>query len=126
MATQVKELDNKAQSGSVAKAVSSIDTAVGASFIACGLGSTIFGLAIIGTEISADFKTLLTLDAGVGALSGKALVGVVAFFLSWIILHFGMRGRNIPLMTSFIIGVVLVLLGVVFTYPPFFLMFAPE
>lgn len=125
MVTQAKELDNKAQSSSAPKAVTDVDTAVGASFIACGIGSTVFGLGIIGTEINAAFKTALTLNAGVGALSGKALLGVVAFLLSWIILHFAMRGKNVPLMTSFIVGVVLTLLGVLFSYPPFFLMFAP-
>jgi hypothetical protein len=126
MVTQAKELDNRAQSSSAPQAVTEVDTAVGASFMACGIGSTVFGLAVIGCEISADFKTLLTLNTGVGALSGKSLVGVVAFFLSWIILHFVLRGKNVPLMTSFIVGIVLTLLGVLFTYPPFFLMFAAE
>jgi hypothetical protein len=125
MATQAKELD-KAQSEATPKVVSTVDTAVGASFIACGLGSTIFGLAVIGAEMSEAFKTAITLNSGVGALSGKAAIGVAAFFLSWLALHFGMRGRNVPIMTSFIIGVVLTLLGVLFTYPPFFLMFAAE
>jgi hypothetical protein len=124
MVTQAKELDNKAQ---VAESgvVTEVDTAVGASFIACGIGSTIFGLGVIGAEVSVDFKNMLNLTNPVGPLSGKALLGVVAFLLSWAILHYVMKGKQVPLMTSFIIGTALTLLGVLFTYPPFFLLFAP-
>jgi hypothetical protein len=124
MVTQAKEFDSKAQSAS--QAVSEVDTSVGASFIACGIGSTVFGLAVIGAEMSTSFKNAIVLNSGVGPLSGKAAIGVVAFVLSWILLHFGMRGKNVPLKTSFIIGVALTLLGVLFTYPPFFLLFAPS
>jgi hypothetical protein len=125
MVTQAKELDNKAQAATDSNAVTDVDTAVGASFMACGIGSTFFGLAVIGAEMNEAFKNAINLNAGVGPLSGKAAIGVTAFILSWIILHFVMRGKNIPLKTSFIVGIVLTLLGVLFTYPPFFLLFAP-
>jgi hypothetical protein len=124
MVTQAKEFDSKAQPA--AQAVSEVDTSVGASFIACGIGSTVFGLGVIGAEMSTSFKNAIVLNSGVGPLSGKALIGVVAFVLSWILLHFGMRGKYVPLKTSFIIGVALTLLGVLFTFPPFFLLFAPS
>jgi hypothetical protein len=126
MSTQVKEFDSKVSSKAQPGIVSAVDAAVGASFIAAGVGSTTFGLAIIGSEMSEGFKTAITLTAGAGPLSGKAAIGVVAFFLSWVILHYAMKGKHVKLVHSFTIGIVLIFLGVLFTYPPFFLLFAPE
>ena len=125
MSTQVKEFDSKAKPEAQTGTVSAVDSAVGASFIAAGIGSTFFGLAVIGAEMSTGFKTAITLVQPVGPLSGKAAIGVVAFFLSWVILHYALKGRNVKLVHSFTIGIVLILLGVLFTYPPFFLLFAP-
>lgn len=125
MSTQAREFDNKAKSEVQAGTVSEVDIAVGASFIAAGIGSTFFGLAVIGAEANAGFKTAITLVQSVGPLSGKVAIGVVAFFLSWVILHFALKSRNVKLVYSFTIGVVLILLGVLFTFPPFFLLFAP-
>jgi hypothetical protein len=126
MSTQVKAFDSQAQSKAQTEAVSTVDEAVGASFIAAGIGSTFFGLGVIGAEMSQGFKTAITLTPGVGPLSGKAAIGVVAFFLSWVILHYALKGKHVKLVHSFTIGIVLIFLGVLFTYPPFFLLFAPE
>ncbi|MDQ7036183.1 MAG: hypothetical protein Q9P01_15510 [Anaerolineae bacterium] len=80
MATQVKEYDNEAQAVTENK-VSEVEAAVGASFIASGIGSATLGIALIGTEVSSGIKEFLTFNSSVGALSGKTTVAVIAFSL---------------------------------------------
>jgi hypothetical protein len=123
MATQTKEYTTDAKAMPEIKSVSEVEAAVGASFIAGGIGSATLGIALIGTEISSGFKEFLTFNSGVGALSGKSTVAVIAFFLSWIILHNVMRDKNIKLVTSFWIGIALTVVGLILTYPPVFLSF---
>lgn len=125
MATQSKEFDSKAGALPETQAVSETDVAIGASFIAAGIGSTTLGLMVVGAEASEGFKTFLTFHAGAGPLSGKTTIAVIAFFLSWGILHYVLKGKQIPLVTSFWIGIALTAVGLILTYPPVFLSFAP-
>src|SRR5688572_362647 len=103
MATQAQAQDKTASRPGEKVEVSVIDREVGAAFIASGIGSLALGLAIILTEIPANagLKTALTLNSGVGALSGKTAVSVVAFVLSWVILHFVFKNRAVSLTVSF-------------------------
>jgi hypothetical protein len=103
--------------------VITMDSAVSAAFIASGIGSVVLGLTIIGAETNAALKTFLTFNAGVGPLSGKTTVTVIAFVLSWVILHFIFRSRPIKLATGFTISVILVIVGLLLTFPPVFLSF---
>jgi hypothetical protein len=127
MATQTKKFDNVGE-GSVPaaeKAVSSVDSAVGAAIIAGGIGSTVLGIFVVGAEASAGIKSFLNWYNPVGPLSGKTGLAVIAFIVSWIGLHFYMRERSIKLMTSFSIGLGLIVLGLLLTFPPIFTLFAP-
>ncbi len=103
--------------------ISTADRAVGAAMIASGIGSLVLGLAIILSEASAGFKTFVTWNAGVGALSGKSGLSVIAFVVSWVALHYVFKTKPLSLMTSFIITLVLVALGILLTFPPVFLSF---
>jgi hypothetical protein len=103
--------------------VITMESAVSAAFIASGIGSVVLGLAIIGAEANEGIKTFLTFNAGVGALSGKTTIMVIAFVLSWVILHFIFRARPIKLATGFIISVILMVVGLLLTFPPVFLSF---
>jgi hypothetical protein len=100
-----------------------MESALSASFIASGIGSVILGLTIIGAETNAGIKTFLTLNAGVGPLGGKVILTVIGFFVSWGILHFVFRNRPTKLSTGFTIGVILVIVGLLLTFPPVFLAF---
>jgi len=106
--------------------VTVMDKEVGAAFIASGIGSVALGLMIILTEMKAGagLKTALTWSPGVGALSGKTGVAVIAFVISWVALHFAFKNRGVSLMTAFVITLVLVGLGVLMSFPPFFDLFA--
>jgi hypothetical protein len=106
--------------------ISAAERAVGAAFIASGIGSTALGLAIVLTElkVGAGLKAALTWVGPVGPLSGKTGVAVLAFAISWVALHFAFKKRAISLTTSFIIAVILIVLGLVLSFPPVFDLFA--
>lgn len=99
------------------------DQAMGAAMIAAGVGSLALGLAIIGAEASAPIKAALTWSKGVGPLSGKVGVSMIAYVVSWLLLHNAMKGSNISLQRSFVVMLVLVILGVLLTFPPVFMAF---
>ncbi len=61
----------------------------------------------------------------VGPLTGKALTGVIAFFVSWIVLHLVFRGKNVNFARATTVALILLGLGLLFTFPPFFEIFAP-
>jgi hypothetical protein len=106
--------------------ISAAERAVGAAFIASGIGSTVLGLVIVLTELKAGagLKAALTWVGPVGPLSGKTGVAVIAFVLSWVALHFAFKKWAISLTTAFIIAVVLIVLGLVLSFPPVFDLFA--
>jgi hypothetical protein len=77
-------------------------------------------------EISADISNFLKWDAnfglgkGVGPLSGKAGMAILAFFVSWVILHLVFRGKEVRWSGAFAAAIILVALGFLLTFPPVF------
>lgn len=63
---------------------------------------------------------------GVGPLSGKTILAAVAYLGSFLILGLWWRGRGFALRTILIVAGILVLLGLVFTFPPIFQLFTNE
>jgi len=103
--------------------ISKADRAMGAAMVASGIGSLVLGIAIVLSEASPGFKTFVSWISGVGPLSGKTGLSVIAFVASWVALHYFFQRRPIALMTSFIITVVLVALGLLLSFPPVFISF---
>jgi hypothetical protein len=126
MATQAQVQDKAVKQSAETVEVSVVEREVGAAFIASGIGSIALGLVIVLTEMpaGAGLKAALTLNSGVGPLSGKTTVSVVAFVLSWVLLHFVFKSKPLTLTVSFVITAVLVILGVLLSYPPVFELFA--
>lgn len=112
---------------------------VAAAFLAAGVGSLVIGIGVILNEASATIKSAIGIDfnaflqfdknfglgAGVGPLSGKVGLAVIAFVVSWIVFHLWLRGREVHFRTFFIASLVLVGLGFALTFPPIFVLFAP-
>lgn len=98
---------------------------VAASLLAGGIGSAVLGLVTTLSEASAAFGTALNWIKPVGPLSGKVIVTVVAFFVSWLLLHFSMRGRNVNFSRIATIAFILLAVGLLLTFPPVFDLFAP-
>lgn len=127
MATRTVTQDTPASKTAVQEVGSSVlDRAVGAAFIASGVGAFVLGLVIALTEMpsQAAFKTSLAWNSGVGPLSGKTGLAVIAFVISWVGLHFFFKNRPIPLTRSFAIAIVLLVLGLLLSFPPVFELFA--
>jgi hypothetical protein len=100
--------------------ISKVDAEVGASIIASGIGAVTLGVAIVLVEVSLSIKEKLVWVDGVGPLSGKTGVAVIAFLLSWVILHFVMKSKPIDLMKSVTIGGALLFVSLLLTFPPVF------
>lgn len=99
---------------------------VAAALIAGGIGSAVLGLMTVINEASPSISAALNWSNPVGPLSGKVGVGVIAFFLSWLILHFSMRGKDVNFSRASTIAFVLLAIGLLLTFPPVFELFAAE
>jgi hypothetical protein len=99
---------------------------VAAAFVAAGVGSFVLGLFVVLNEVSTDVSNFLKFDAnygigsGVGPLSGKAFLGVLAFFVSWGVLHVALRGKEIAFGRALAAALILTGLGFALTFPPIF------
>lgn len=90
---------------------------------AMGVGVVAYGMFVLLSEFSASFKTFLTLNEGVGPLSGKTIFGVLVWLVTWAVLHLTLRKTALDLWRAFRISLVMVGISVLFTFPTFFLLF---
>jgi hypothetical protein len=100
--------------------------AISAAVLAAGVGATVLGLVTALAETSAIVKNGLQWSAAVGPLSGKTIVAVLAWLLSWAVLHAVLRNRPTETGRALTIALVLIGLGVLGTFPPFYQLFAAE
>ncbi len=102
---------------------------VAAAFLAAGLASLTLGLMVVLAEASVDIKNALDfsknygLGSGVGPLSGKVAVATIVYVVTWVAMHFAVRGRELPWTRVFLATLLLVGLGFLLTFPPIFLLF---
>ena len=103
---------------------------VAAVYVAAGIASLVLGLFVVLNEFSSDINNFLRFDAnfglgsGVGPLSGKVILAIIAFVASWAALFYLWRGKEIDFRRVLIASLVLVALGFLLTFPPVFLAFA--
>ena len=97
--------------------------AAAAAFIASGIGVFVLGLMTTGAEVSSGLKNILNWWNPAGPLSGKTGVAILAWIISWLVLNHLWRGEDKALRSAFTITMVLVGLGVLLTFPPFFTAF---
>jgi hypothetical protein len=99
---------------------------ISAAIIAAGIGALALGVLTTLAEASEIFSGWLTLNAGVGALSGKTIFAVGIWLISWGVLHAAMRSTAYETRRAFTIAIVLIVLGLIGTFPLFFQLFASE
>jgi len=98
-----------------------------AAILAAGFGIFVLGLLTTLAEVSASLKGFLEDfqgSVGVGALAGKTILAMAAWLVAWAALAFAWRGRSMKVRGVFLAAVVLVILGIIGTFPPFFQAFA--
>jgi hypothetical protein len=97
---------------------------VAAAFLAAGFGILVLGLMTTIAGANASFADKLKWSQSVGPLSGKTIVAVGAWILSWIVLHIALRKRDPAPGPVFTATGILVALGFLGTFPTFFDKFA--
>jgi hypothetical protein len=88
--------------------------------LAAGLGSFTLGLLSVLTAASSSVSTALTLSDGVGDLSGVTTAALLVYAGAWGLLAIRWRRADPPLMRIAAASAVLVALGLLGTFPPFF------
>jgi hypothetical protein len=82
------------------------------------VGAAVLGLNIVLVEASPHhFKKWLSFYDPVGPLSGKTIVAVLAYALTFIIAGSMLRGRNVRLSRWLTVSFALIGLGLLFTFP---------
>ncbi len=105
---------------------------VAAAFLATGIGSLALGILVCLNELGGDISKFLAFDknfglgSGVGPLSGKVILTVLVYVVSWAILFFAWRGKEVNFGRVFSVALILVALGFLLTFPPVFLILAPK
>lgn len=94
-----------------------------AAILASGIGCFILGVILPLSEAVISIKNFLNLWNPVGPLSGKALVATISYLVSWIILHNTWKGKQLNFGLIFTLTLILIGLGFVGTFPPFFELF---
>ena len=97
---------------------------VAAALLAGGLGAAALGLLTTISENCKPMGDALNWWKPAGALTGKAGLAVAVFFISWVVLHFVFRGKNITFGRVAVLAVILLGIGLLGTFPPFFELFA--
>ena len=98
---------------------------VAAAILAAGIGAFALGVLTTLAEADESIKEFLTLVDPVGPLSGKTSGAVVIWLVAWGILHLLYRNRAVESRKELATSLVLIGLGVLGTFPIFFLAFAP-
>ena len=88
--------------------------------LAAGLGSFTLGLLSVLTAVSPSISSALTLSDRVGDLSGVTTASVAVYAATWGLLAIWWRRADPPLMRVARAAAVLIGLGLLGTFPPFF------
>lgn len=91
-----------------------------AAFLSSGVGTLVIGLMTTGAVLSEGLKNALNWWNPAGPLTGKTGVGVLAWLISWVILHTLWKDKEADFTKVFIITLILIGLGFVLTFPPVF------
>ncbi len=97
-----------------------------AALLAGGIGSALFGLIVLFSAVSENFGQALNWYNPVGSLSGKSILGISSFFISWALLHSMWKDKEVNFNSISTAALVLLAVGLLGTFPPFWHLFAAE
>ncbi len=96
------------------------DGALAAALIAAGIGVLTLGVVTSAAGAALGFKDWLKWDDSVGPLSGKSSLALIAWAVSWPLLHLALFRRDGILVVALAISGILILLGMIGIFPPVF------
>jgi hypothetical protein len=97
---------------------------VAAALLAGGIGAAALGVTTTLSESVPSIATAFNWHAPVGPLIGEVGVALIIYFVSWIVLHAILRSKNVNFARITTISIVLLIIGLLGTFPPFFELFA--
>jgi hypothetical protein len=97
-----------------------------AGILAAGLAFAVLGAATTLAEVFDGFGDWLAFSGRVGMLSGETIVAIAVYFVSWAGLGLFWRRSNPPLLPVAVVTALLVAVGLLGTFPPFFRLFGVE
>ena len=97
-----------------------------AAILAAGLAFAVLGMTTTLAEVFDGFGDWLAFSGRVGMLSGETIIAIAVYFFSWAGLVFLWRRYDPPLLPVVVVTAVLVAVGLLGTFPPFFHLFGVE
>lgn len=97
-----------------------------AAVLAGGVGCLAMGIFTTLSEASSSVADWLAWSDKVGPLSGKTVMTIIVWLVSWAILHVIFRNRQTETRQALTVSLVLIALGVLLTFPTFFQLFASD
>ncbi len=91
-----------------------------AALIAAGIGALVIGILTTGAAISEGLKSALNFWPPAGSLTGKTIVALISWLISWAALNRSWTDEDYDLRKAFLITLVLLTLGLILTFPPVF------
>src|SRR5512133_2051417 len=91
-----------------------------AAILAAGIGIAVTGIMSTGAEASPAWARLLNWWNPVGPLSGKTGVGIIVWLVSWLILGLLWRGKEVRFVPVVVASAILLVVGLLLTFPPVF------
>src|SRR5690242_21953425 len=95
-----------------------------AALVSAGIGSFALGFMICATEASKGFKNWANWYNPVGPLSGKTGMAILAWLVAWAILTLLWKDRAPNFRTVTLLTMILIALGFLGSFPPFFDLFS--
>ena len=93
---------------------------VAAAFLAAGIGAFTLGLLTTGAAASEALANALRWSTPVGPLSGKSTGAVIVWLVAWAVLGPRWRGKEVAFAPVYRWTLILLALGLLLTFPPFF------
>ena len=97
---------------------------IAAALVSAGIGCASLGVLVVVAEAFESVSKFLSFYDPAGSLSGKTTVATLAWLLAWPLLHSQLRDREIDMKRAVRWTWILVAVGLVGTFPPFFQLFA--
>jgi hypothetical protein len=95
-----------------------------AAILAAGIGLAVTGLVTVTAENIPAWLSALAWSKPVGALAGKTSLGLIGWVVGWVILGVIWKDKEVRLRPVLVLTIILSVVGLLTTFPPFFDLFS--
>jgi hypothetical protein len=94
-----------------------------AAILAAGIGCAMVGILAFAAEASRPFASMLNFYNPTGPLSGKTTVAIIVWLVAWLVLSRLWRDKTVSLVPINVAAFILLGVGFLLTFPPFWALF---